>query len=136
MNVDLGDGGVLEVEVDGLFEKVRKIVKVFVVKENGIELFVIVGEVYVFGFDNDWVKFDVWVLEDKDFWNEVLVGLGVIEIRGRDCRVLVGCDIVYGKWVYDEIYLLYRFRNCFFVDFGFWCEENGWFDIDYMKYWW
>ncbi|XP_024377429.1 protein trichome birefringence-like 11 isoform X1 [Physcomitrium patens] len=136
MNVDSGDGGAPEVEADGSSEKVRKTAKAFAVKENGTESSVIVGEAHVSGLDNDWVKSDARVSEDKDSRNEALAGPGVTETRGRDRRALAGCDIAHGKWVYDETYPLYRSRNCPFVDPGFRCEENGRPDTDYMKYRW
>lgn len=114
----------MEVEFNDIFEDVelgKVIGNNFVIEEE-----------YCFGFNDGGIKFYILVLKEY----EVLVILGGKGMEDGDCEVLGCCDIVYGKWVYDEMYLLYRFRNCFFLDVGFWCEENGWFDMDYMKYCW
>ncbi|KAK8718161.1 hypothetical protein V6N13_045405 [Hibiscus sabdariffa] len=51
-------------------------------------------------------------------------------------KVMDGCDLTKGKWVYDESYPLYTNGSCPFIDEGFSCDTNGRRDRDYMKWKW
>lgn len=55
---------------------------------------------------------------------------GFLEV-GKD-----GCDLFDGDWVWDDSYPLYRSQDCFFVDSGFRCLENGRPDDLYTKWRW
>ncbi|KAH0462682.1 hypothetical protein IEQ34_010257 [Dendrobium chrysotoxum] len=46
------------------------------------------------------------------------------------------CDVLDGRWVYDESYPLYSSNACPYIDEGFRCEANGRSDVDYMKWRW
>ncbi|TYI51014.1 hypothetical protein E1A91_D12G144600v1 [Gossypium mustelinum] len=51
-------------------------------------------------------------------------------------KMMNGCDVTKGKWVYDESYPLYTNGSCPFIDEGFNCGTNGRQDRDYMKWKW
>ncbi|KAE8665401.1 Protein trichome birefringence-like 6 [Hibiscus syriacus] len=51
-------------------------------------------------------------------------------------KVMNGCDLTKGKWVYDESHPLYTNRSCPFIDEGFSCDTNGRRDKNYMKWKW
>ncbi|GMI69473.1 TRICHOME BIREFRINGENCE-LIKE 6 [Hibiscus trionum] len=51
-------------------------------------------------------------------------------------KVMNGCDLAKGKWVYDENYPLYTNGSCPFIDEGFSCDTNGRRDRNYMKWKW
>ncbi|XP_075099468.1 protein trichome birefringence-like 11 [Nicotiana tabacum] len=46
------------------------------------------------------------------------------------------CDLFYENWVWDEIYPLYKSKDCKFLDEGFRCSENGRPDNFYTKWHW
>ncbi|XP_060201049.1 protein trichome birefringence-like 8 [Lycium barbarum] len=47
------------------------------------------------------------------------------------------CDYSYGKWVWDESYILDKYNeNCPFLDPGFRCQKSGRRDLDYRKWRW
>lgn len=46
------------------------------------------------------------------------------------------CDVLDGRWVYDESYPLYSSNSCPYIDEGFSCEANGRTDAGYMKWRW
>lgn len=46
------------------------------------------------------------------------------------------CDIFDGNWVWDESYPLYESNDCFLLDDGFRCSENGRLDRFYTKWKW
>ncbi|XP_073390136.1 protein trichome birefringence-like 9 isoform X2 [Physcomitrium patens] len=84
------------------------------------------------GLNDGGIKFHTPVSKE----HEVSATPGGKGTEDGDREVLGRCDIAHGKWVYDEMYPLYRSRNCPFLDAGFRCEENGRPDTDYMKYRW
>uniref|UniRef100_A0A1J3CLE8 Protein trichome birefringence-like 11 n=1 Tax=Noccaea caerulescens TaxID=107243 RepID=A0A1J3CLE8_NOCCA len=47
-----------------------------------------------------------------------------------------GCDLLDGKWVWDESYPLYQSKDCAFLDEGFRCTEFGRPDLFYTKWRW
>ncbi|KAK8497569.1 hypothetical protein V6N12_037442 [Hibiscus sabdariffa] len=51
-------------------------------------------------------------------------------------KVMNGCDLTKGKWVYDESYPLYTNGSCPLIDEGFNCDTNGRRDRNYMKWKW
>ncbi|KAF5207722.1 trichome birefringence-like [Thalictrum thalictroides] len=60
---------------------------------------------------------------------------------GKNERVILDdgsekCDLFDGKWVWDETYPLYQEKDCFFLDEGFRCAENGRPDLSYTKWRW
>lgn len=47
------------------------------------------------------------------------------------------CDYSYGKWIWDEKYVLDQYNeNCPFLDPGFRCRKSGRRDLDYRKWRW
>lgn len=50
--------------------------------------------------------------------------------------VKIECDVLKGKWVFDETYPLYSNASCPYIDEGFNCQTNGRLDNDYMKWRW
>ncbi|XP_020590912.1 protein trichome birefringence-like 6, partial [Phalaenopsis equestris] len=46
------------------------------------------------------------------------------------------CDVLDGRWLYDESYPLYSSNACPYIDEGFSCEANGRTDTGYMKWRW
>ncbi|CAL5194530.1 unnamed protein product [Lathyrus oleraceus] len=51
-------------------------------------------------------------------------------------KVVKGCDLSKGYWVFDERYPLYGRDSCPFVDEGFDCEGNGRLDRNFTKWRW
>ncbi|GMI98887.1 TRICHOME BIREFRINGENCE-LIKE 6 [Hibiscus trionum] len=51
-------------------------------------------------------------------------------------KVMNGCDLTKGKWVYDESYPLYTNGSCPLIDEGFNCDTNGRRDRSYKKWKW
>ncbi|KAJ0112068.1 hypothetical protein Patl1_03409 [Pistacia atlantica] len=47
-----------------------------------------------------------------------------------------GCDLFDGNWVWDDNYPLYQSTDCFFIDEGFRCLENGRPDNFFTKWRW
>ncbi|CAK8544409.1 unnamed protein product [Lathyrus sativus] len=55
-----------------------------------------------------------------------------VEVR----KMVEGCDLSKGYWVFDERYPLYGRDSCPFVDEGFDCEGNGRLDRNFTKWRW
>ncbi|KAK7284578.1 hypothetical protein RJT34_19326 [Clitoria ternatea] len=51
-------------------------------------------------------------------------------------KMVEGCDLTKGYWVFDERYPLYSRDSCPFIDEGFDCEGNGRLDSNYSKWRW
>ncbi|CAI8615191.1 unnamed protein product [Vicia faba] len=57
--------------------------------------------------------------------------------RSKDeVKMVKGCDLSNGHWVFDERYPLYGADSCPFVDEAFDCQGNGRFDSNFTKWRW
>lgn len=51
-------------------------------------------------------------------------------------KIVKGCDLTKGYWVFDESYPLYNRDSCPFIDEGFDCEGNGRLDRNFSMWRW
>ncbi|XP_058740457.1 protein trichome birefringence-like 6 [Vicia villosa] len=59
-----------------------------------------------------------------------------VEVKKKKKKMVEGCDLSKGYWVFDERYPLYGGDSCPFVDEGFDCEGNGRLDRNFTKWRW